>query len=376
MSAPKRVVVIGGGIVGLSVAYHLTRTEGMAVTVLERDRLMHGSTRFGSGGIRTQFDNRAETLLSLRSQAIWSDLERRHDIELGLRRVGYLSLATDESSAQELERRVSFQRELDLDVRTVPVDELERLVPQMSFDDVQLARLTPSDGYAVPRRVARTLAGLALAGGVAIHEHAPVRAIVCKQDRVAAVLTGSESFACEAVVNAGGIWAPAIGEMVGAHFPIHPHYHHQFVTKPLPWLGSTPPCLAEMDGSLYLRPDGEGVLFGLSHAGEARAHDDIDPEILAALRSKLEQRWPPAAAAEIERAWVGPEEISVDGRPFIGELASPRGYVYANGFSGHGFMLSLAVGEVVAEIVAEADARSSDVESFALERVQPASVAQ
>jgi sarcosine oxidase subunit beta len=371
MGSDSHVVIIGGGIIGLSAAYHLGRRQQCRVTLIERGRLAHGSTRFGSGGLRAQFDSPEETRLSLRSRAIWRELERRHDVDLGFRRVGYLALATDAAAAAELERRTSFQEELGLDIRTVTGADLGRLAPGLRAEGVALARLTPGDGYAVPRDVARTLADLAADAGVTIREGTAAHAIATARGRVTGVTTDAGDVRCDAVVNAAGIWASSIGEMVGVTIPVTPYYHHQFVTEPLRWLTTTPPCIAELDDSLYARPDDGGLLFGIAGDGRPRAADDVDRELLPKLRRKLAHRWPAAAGAAIRRAWVGPYELSPDRRPFIGALDDPRGFIYANGFSGHGFMLSLAVGEAVAELAADDEARTSDISSFALDRRQP-----
>jgi sarcosine oxidase subunit beta len=366
---PNGAVVIGAGIVGAASAYYLAR-DGFRVDVLEAATIASGATGLASGGIRSQFAFPAETQLTLRTQQLWRQFERLHGIDLGYRQVGYLTIATDAGTAAELRRRRAFQDALGLTVRELGTAELQELLPGIRTDDVQVAVFTPLDGFGSPADVTNALLTEARAAGARLRQHAAVDSITTAGGAVAGVLMADgERIDCDIVVNAAGLGAPRISATVGLHTPVSAYRQHQFLTEPVPDLPvERLPNLLEPSRDLYLRGEGAGVLLGVADPAEAgRTDTTVTWSLLEALGERLEQRWPRLASAGIARGWVGCYEVTPDRRAMIGASRQVPGFLYAAGFSGHGFMHGMAAGEAIAHL-ASGSPPAVDIAELSLDR--------
>jgi sarcosine oxidase subunit beta len=361
--------VIGAGIVGAASAYYLAR-RGFSVDVLEAATIASGATGLASGGIRSQFAFPAETQLTLRTQKLWRQFEHLHGIDLDYRQVGYLTIATDADTAAELRRRRAFQDALGLAARELSAAELQELLPGLRTDDVQAAVFTPHDGFGSPTDVTNALLTQARAAGARLRQHTAVDAVATADGAVAGVVTADgEPIACNIVVNAAGLGAPRISATVGLHTPVSAYRQHQFLTEPVPGLPAERlPNLLEPAHDLYLRGEGAGVLLGVADPAEAgRTDTTVTWSLLETLGERLERRWPRLAGAGIARGWVGCYEVTPDRRAMIGASRQVPGFLYAAGFSGHGFMHGMAAGEAIASLACGSPP-AVDIAELSLER--------
>jgi len=371
MPSHSRVVVIGGGIIGISVAYHLMRLGAQSITVIEREAVAQGSTGLSSGGVRTQFGTREETLLSLRSLQLWEEIEGELGVDFGFNRVGYCVLLSTEDQVAAFRAREVYQRELGVSVETLTEERLQQLAPGIVTTDIKLATFTAMDGYAAPADVTLMLAAAARERGVSIRQGTRVISVEVSGGRVTGVNTTDGPLACDVVVNAAGVDSPEIGRMVGMDIPVVPFRQHQFITEPLDWMKNPVPCIQDMALDLYIRPEGKGLLFGVAEELQKAVSRSatVNWDLAVNLAEKIEHRWPRLESASIRNAWVGCYEVTPDHKPFIGQACDPAGFIYATGFSGHGFMHGFAAGEVVAELVLYGASRTLSLEPFRLERV-------
>jgi heterotetrameric sarcosine oxidase beta subunit len=365
------VVIVGGGCMGASVAYHLARLGVTDVVLVEREKLLAtGSTGRNAGGVRHQFSNEANIRLSLESIAL---LERFGD-EIGhtvdFHQDGYLFLLSSPASVDTFRRNVALQRSLGVDVQWLDADGAARLAPGLDAGGVLGATFCQRDGIADPNGVTMGFAKAAQALGVAIERDVEVTGIRVAAGRVAAVETTRGVVQTRVVVNAAGPYARQIGRMAGVDVPVDPYRRHIFIAA-----GVAPPrvpashiMVIDFATTFYFHREGPGLLFGMGDPGETPTFDttvqwDFLPQVIEVAVTRL----PALADASISHAWAGLYEMSPDGNPIIGPAAGVDGLFLINGFSGHGFQHSPAAGRILADLVAGRDPRC-DVEPFAAAR--------
>jgi FAD-dependent oxidoreductase domain-containing protein 1 len=379
------VVIIGGGVVGSSIAYHLRR-DGFTgrIVVVERDpTYARASSSLAMGGIRQQFGSAVNIAMARFSVRFYERFDELMSVggyqsDAWLRQRGYLFLV-DAAGRDRFERRVERQRALGADVERWSVDEIRRRVPDLMLDDIELGVFGPSDGYANPKRVlAGFRAGAAHAG--AEYVTAEVTAIDRTNGRVSGIamrgLEGPEYVATETVVNAAGAYAARVGRMAGIDLPVQPVRQHLFrCALPRPWPYRFPMVIDP--GGVHWRHD------------DASAQGEADRIIVA--RTKLDEppgedltcdpsRWPRDFAPDLMRrvpafrditlleGWAGLYEMTPDHNAVIGEHPDVRGLFLANGFSGHGLMMAPATGKVVSELIRLGRAETVDVSALSVER--------
>lgn len=363
------IVIVGAGIVGASIAYFLARFGAADVTVVEASGVAQGSTGLASGGIRRQFSTREETELTIRSEELWHAFESENEVDLGYQRVGYLLLLDTPEAAAAVDARRSFQAELGVRIEILERSDLRRRLPGLATDDIVLAVLTPDDGFASPADVTLSIMGAARRLGVHLRTPTTVTGLITRGAQVIGIRTDQGDMASEVVIDAAGIDAPTIGAYVGVAIPVTPFRQHQFVTNRLDWLPREIPCTQDDGLELYMRREGDGLLLGVASPAEAGSRSrEVNWRLAEDLSAKIAHRWPRLQEAGLAHAWVGPYEVTPDRRPCIGQLNDPSGFVYAAGFSGHGFMHGLAAGEAVAELVLKGESSHIDLDSFALDR--------
>lgn len=352
MSVPATadVVIIGGGAVGCSIAYHLARLGATDVVVLERGEVGAGSTSKAAGGIRAQFSTPLEIEFSRRSIAFFEGFEDEMEGVCDYRRIGYLNLVVDEADRQRFEREIALQRGLGVDVRLIAPEDVRDLVPQIRTDDLIAAVWSPNDGYAGPSEVVTAYARQARRRGVTIRENTPVTGICRDGDRVTGVETPAGVIATRLVVNAAGPQAGLVAGLVGRSVPMTPKRRHIFATAPFPHLKHPSPLVFDRGSGFYFRTDGASILMSPGDTGDApdcEAHVDwrtVDETVEKAIR-----RVPVLAEAQIRNGWAGLRPLTPDDHAIIDYLPDIEGFFCAIGFGGHGFQHSPATGEVVAE---------------------------
>lgn len=348
------VVIVGGGVIGASVAYHLTQRGIRDVLVLERDRLGSGSTSRNAGGIRLQFSTEINVRMSQRSLPALLRFADEMGIDPQFRQVGYLFLITNERDVAPFERSLALWRRLDVPAVRLGREEIPAIFPELSVDDVRFATFCPSDGHADPNSMLMGYVARARAGGARFEEGANVTAIEREGDRITGVRCGDRRIACGTVVDAAGAWAAEVAALAGVTVPIAPLRRQIFITNPVAGFDRDFPMTIEFASGLYLHRDSGGVLLGMADPRDLPGFDDsVNWDFLPAVVERGLARLPLLEGATIKTGWAGFYEDTPDKHAILGRAPGLDNFVCAAGFSGHGLMHAPATGELIAEIVCE-----------------------
>ena len=370
LPSSAQVVVIGGGVMGASTAYHLALRGVRDVVLLESQSFFgQGATGKCAGGIRYQFSTAINVRLSQLSLPMLVRFEEETGQPIDLRWPGYMLLATTEDNVAEFRRNVALQHSLGVPTEWLTGDEVRRRVPQLAADDVLAATYHSGDGLADPNGV---VAGYISAGrrlGVKAYNDAPVTGIEVENGRVMAVNTPLGRLACETVVNAAGPWAALISDMAGVSLPIVPVRRQMLTTAPLPDLPPDFPFVIDFARSLYFHREGEGLLTGMSNPYQAPGFDEsIDDAWELTHMEAAVARLPLLANARLQAHWAGLYEVTPDAHPIIGRIPELDNFIVVAGYSGHGFMHGPIAGLLVAEIILDGRAHTLDISELGYER--------
>ena len=345
------VVVVGGGVIGLSTAYHLARAGVTDVVLLERDRLGAGSTCKAAGGVRAQFSDPVNIELGLRSLAAFERFAQDTGQEIDLQRVGYLFLLDRPEDVATFERNVVVQNRLGVPSRMVDVAEAKRLSPLITTDGLLAAAWSPSDGHCTPESVVLGYAGAARRAGARIVTGCAVTGIDVEATAVTAVRTTGGTIRTGTVVCAAGAWSAAVGAMVGVDLPVVPLRRQILTTGPVPGLDPATPFTIDYATTFYFHREGPGLLVGMSDPEETSGfHVGRSDDWLPRLADAVARRAPAIAGLGVAGGWAGLYEMSPDHNALVGEAAEVGRFLYATGFSGHGFLMGPAVGEVLRDL--------------------------
>ena len=370
MKRTAEVAIVGGGIIGTSVAYHLAVRGVKNVVVFEReDALGTGSTGKCAGGVRLQFSNPANVAMSQLSVAALKRFEEEIGTPIDFRQNGYLFVLTDETQLETFRESASRQRELGVPVEVLTPEEARRLVPEMATDDLVGATFGAQDGITNPHALVQGYAKKAKELGVRFFTAVDVGAMEVFSGRVLALFANGERWDVETVVNAAGPWAARVGEMVGVEIPVQPYRRMVFVTTPLEWIPDGFPMLIDWGTGVYMHKESGGMLMGESDHDEPPSFNQgVDWDFLARVSEHATRRLPKLAEAEIRTGWAGLYETSPDHNAILGFLPGLENFVCANGFSGHGMMHAPAVGLSVAELITEGASKSVDLTFYSIDR--------
>jgi len=353
MSVPRAAgaVVIGGGVVGCSIAYHLASRGFRDVVVLERDAVGAGTTSKAAGGIRAQFPTETEIRFSLESIAVFERFHDEFGVDPGYRRIGYLFLVSEEADLRGFEPRMDLQRRLGVDVRVITPKEAQELVPALRVDDLLAAVWGPRDGLAGPAEVTQGFARRARELGARIVEGVEVEGIEVEDGRVSGVRTRQGEVATRLVVNAAGPAAARVARMAGVHVPVHPRRRHIFFTEPFPDIVGPVPLTTDRGTGFYFRKEMEQLLLSPGDVQDIGQDLEVtvDPGMVAVTVEKAVHRVPALAEARIAGGWAGLRPLTPDDHAIIGPAPLVEGFFLAVGFGGHGFQHSPATGRHVAE---------------------------
>lgn len=364
------VVVIGGGVMGASVAYHLALRGQKDVVLLEKQPFFGlGATGRCAGGIRYQFSTEINVRLSQLSLPMLERFEAETGQAIDLHWCGYLFLLTNERDVAAFRGNVALQNSLGVPTEWLSGDEVRRRLPQLAAEDVLAAAFHAGDGLADPHGV---VAGYISAGrrlGVtALTETAVIR-ILTHNGRITGVETNQGVIACPVVVNAAGPWAGLVSETAGVGLPITAVRRQMLTTTPMPDIPADFPFVIDFAQSLYFHREGEGLLTGMSNPAEPPGFDEaVDDDWEERHMEAAISRLPLLAHAGRLSGWAGLYEITPDAHPIISAVPELPGYYVVGGFSGHGFMHGPAAGLLLAEIILDGQATTLDISSLAYQR--------
>jgi sarcosine oxidase subunit beta len=353
MRSTADVVVIGGGVIGTSIAYHLAKMGGPDVVLLEKEPILGtGSTGKCAGGIRQQFSTAVNVQLAMESVRFFQHFRHELDVDPDFRQYGYLFLATTEADEDTFRGNVHLQRRLGLEVDVLSPQQAQQLVPALNVDDVVLGTYCATDGYADPHSVVQGFAKGARQLGVDIQTGAVVTHIDVSKGAVRAVTSSEGTIHTATVVDAAGPWFAEVAGMAGLELPVRPYRRQIFVTEPFGGIPECTPMVIDFAPSFYFRREGPGVLMGMSDEEEPSSFNThVDWAFLARVAEQAMHRAPVLAQAGIMEGWGGLYAVTPDDNPILGLVPEVEGFVCAGGFSGHGFMLAPAVGRAIAELI-------------------------
>jgi sarcosine oxidase subunit beta len=350
---PERaeVVVVGGGVIGTSVAFHLAEA-GIGVCLIERDELAAGSTSRAAGGFRAQFSDPLNVAIGLRSIEAFTRFAERPGGEIDLAQVGYLFLLDRGEDVAAFERSVSLQNELGVPSRFVSLAEVAELCPLAGVDGVLAATYCPLDGHASPEAVVQGYAAGARRHGASVVTGCAATDIGSSAGEIHTVGTDAGEIATGVVVCAAGVWSPAIAGMVGIDLLVQPVLREVGFTGPVEGLPSRIPLTVDFSSGFYFHGEGPGLLFGMADRAQPPGLDaPTDPEWLERVLEIAERRLPTLQDMGLAGGWRGAYEVTPDHNALVGEAAHVSRFLYATGFSGHGFLQGPAVGEIVRDLV-------------------------
>jgi glycine/D-amino acid oxidase-like deaminating enzyme len=348
------VVIIGGGVIGVSVAFHLAEAGVPDVVLLERNELGSGSTCRAAGGVRAQFSDELNIALGARSLAAFTRFGERPGQEIDLHQVGYLFLLSSSDDVVAFERDVALQNELGVTSRMIGVEEARRLSPLIETDGLLAAAYSPDDGHCTPESVVLGYASGARRHGATLRTSVAVTGIRTRGDRVTAVVTTEGAIPADAVVCAAGAWSAAVGRMAGVWLPVTPLRRQVMFTEPMPALPAVVPFTIDFATSFYFHREGRGLLLGMSDPSQEPGFQlDYSDEWLPRLGRAVGARAPRLLDVGLVPGWAGLYEVTPDHNAVIGRAG--ENFFYATGFSGHGFLQAPAVGEVVRDLYLDRD---------------------
>jgi sarcosine oxidase, subunit beta len=346
------VVVVGGGVIGTSIAFHLAEAGVPDVVLVERDQLASGSTSKAAGGVRAQFSDPLNIQLGARSLRAFAEFGARPGQEIDFRRVGYLFLLSRAEDVASFEQSVALQHQLGVPSRLIDPDEARRLSPAVDPGGLLAAAFSPEDGLATPEAVVQGYAAGARRHGAHIETGCELLEVRLRGEKVAAAVTSKGAVETPVLVCAAGAWSRQVGTMVGLELPVTPSRRQVLLTEPVPSLPERFPMTIDLTSSFYFHREGPGLLMGMSLDDEPPGFNlDRDDAWIPRLAEAIARRAPSLADVGVAGGWAGLYEVTPDDNALIGEAPRPARFLYATGFSGHGFLQGPAVGEVVRDLV-------------------------
>lgn len=365
------VVIVGAGIVGCSVAYHLAARGCKNVVLLEKaDTEVTGSTARSAAGVRHQFASEVNIRLSIYS------IERlkRFTGEVGgyssLKQIGYLLLVSEPTTWEKYQASVRLQNSLGVDSRVLSPEDALKLMPLMTPDRLLGATYCAADGHCDPHGIATGYLAAACRLGVELRRATPATGIRREGNRVIAVDTPAGVIPCDVVVNAAGSWAGKVGALAGLDVPVKPYRRCIYMTEPVPEIPAFPFTIDTASG-FYMRPEGDKLLMGVTNEAEPSSENlAVDWDWLETVLERGTERFPFLENVGIVRknCWAGLYENTPDHQPVLGRHPRLTNYIDASGFSGHGVMHSPATGMLIAEEVLDGRAHSIDIDDLRVTR--------
>jgi sarcosine oxidase subunit beta len=369
LSRTASVLVVGGGVVGCSIADQLAGRGVKDVVVLERETVGSGTTSKAAGGIRAQFPTETEIRFSLESIRVFERFEEEFGVDPGYKKNGYLTLISDPADLRGFQKRIALQRALGVDVRVIQPDDARALIPALRVDDLIAAVWGVGDGLAGPAEVTAGFARRARERGARIVEGVRVTAIRREGARVTGVETTQGAVSAPLVINAAGPAAATIARLAGIEIEVHPRRRHIFFTEPFPEIPGPIPLTTDRASGFYFRKEMEQVLLSPGDVEDIGADFEVpvDGAKIEETVTKAVHRVPILEQARIAGGWAGLRPLTPDDHAIIGWAPGVEGFFLAVGFGGHGFQHSPATGRHVADWIVDGKP-SMDLSLFAPDR--------
>ncbi len=376
-----RVVIIGGGVIGTSIAYHLGHLGWSDVVLLERDRLTSGTT-WHAAGLMTCFGSLSETSMGMRmyTRDLYSRLEEETGQSTGFRPVGFIEVAADPDRLEEYRRVAAFNRLVGLEVHEISPAEVARMFPLADTSDLLAGFYVPGDGRVNPVDVTMALAKGARGRGVTVVENVAVERVLTQGSRVVGVQTSAGDIECDVVVNAAGMWARQLGERNGVAIPLQAAEHYYLITEEMPGVHAGLPILEDPGRHGYYREEGGGLMVGLfepvcapwsvSGVPDDFSFGQITPdwERMGPFVERAMSRVPATLDVGVRTFFCGPESFTPDLAPIVGPAPGLDGYFVAAGMNSVGILTGGGLGRIVAQWIV--DGRPDvDVTGFAIDRM-------
>jgi sarcosine oxidase subunit beta len=364
------VVIVGGGVMGTSIAYHLALRGQKGVVLLERAELFaQGATGKCAGGVRHQFASEINIRLSTESIRMFEDFEKQPGHAIGLRQCGYLFMLTRSEDVAAFRQNVALQHRLGVMTEWLTPDEVRQRVPQIRADDVLAGTFYGRDGIADPSGVVDGYVSAARGLGVELLTGVEVTGLCMSSNAVRMVQTNAGSIEATTLVNAAGPFATDLGRMHGVDLPITPLRRQMLLTSPIPEIPADFPFVIDFATGLYFHREGAGLLTGMANREERPGTDEsVDLEWERTALEFAVRRMPLLEHAGLARHWAGLYEMTPDAHPLVGRLTPFDNIYVAAGFSGHGFMQGPIIGKLLAEVILDGQARTIDISALSPSR--------
>lgn len=370
MSNTTDVIIIGGGVHGASIAFHLAQ-RGTKVIVLERNFISAGATGRSSGLVRMHYDTEADSRLAWESFRYFYNWKEMVGGNCGFTRTGFIQLVKAKY-VDMLKKNIAMQQQIGIPTFLVTQDDLKRLIPHMVVDDIELAAYEPESGYAMPSDTANALMNAAREKGARLIQDCAVTGIQLAGGKVSGVQTTQGEFSAPVIVNAAGAWADRMNKMVGLDLPYGTWKHDVMMVQRPKEIGASHPAVIDFPNLMYFRPEGDLTLVGLEDANPQGEDPDGDADhaskgFVERAIDRICQRVPMMENGGLHSAHSGYDGITPDQHSIIG-AAGPDGFYLDCGHSGMGFKIAPAAGLCVSELILDGAAKTVDISVFSPNR--------
>ena len=365
------IIVIGGGVMGASTAYHLAALGKSNIMLVEKEDFFGmGATGRCAGGVRYQFGTEVNVRLSLLSLPMLEHFKEEIGQVVDYRKTGYIFLLTKPEDVKVFKLNVEMQNRLGARTEWLSGDEIRKWLPMMQLHDVIAGSFNPRDGLVDPNGVVMGYIGAAQRLGVKTYSSMGVTAIHVQSEQVTGIEINGQTVSAPVVVDATGPWSGTTSRLAGVHVPVLPIRRQWLTTSAIPELPHDFPFVIDFAQSLYLHPEGPGLLTGMSNPDEKPGLDqNIDPEWELVHMEAAIQRMPLLERVGVASRLAGLYEVTPDAHPIFGKTPV-GGYYVISGFSGHGFMHGPIAGKLMAEIILDGHASTLDVSMLDLARFE------
>ncbi len=373
MSKTADIVIVGGGINGSSIAYHLGRRGIRNVVLIEKGHIASGPTGRSSGVVRQHYTQETLSAMARDSVRVFEHFRDEVGGDAGFVQCGVVFLASSENQAV-LAATVDMHKRIGIRESLLSQRELKKMEPQLVEGDVAVGAHDPDGGYADPALAANSFADAARRLGVEIMQRTTVTSLRIEGGKIAGVQTDKGEIASRTVINAAGPWGAKLAAMVGIEIPMMVTRHAVVVLqRPPAWRNPTP-VWGDLIGGWYFKPDGEaGIMVGsvqddhrsvdADNYADTVSHDEIETASSAIVR-----RFPVMEEGTARKGWAGVYDVTPDSQPVIDRIANVPGFYCAVGFSGHGFKIAPAVGRIVSDLVLDGACKAYDISMFRHDR--------